>query len=262
MNLTITNGYNDLKSGSHSRLKHPVVGYERKSKSVCESIDNSSMNFNGSFTGKSDTAVKVYKDLGKGFWDKIGRSERFNKILKMFEERSVVSQALVALVVAGILRPITNLAMAGKDDREDSIYAASHAIASAVVGFVVSYIVMAPFDKAFRKLKENPKKYLTSENLAKTLGVPEIGKRKLEKSQAYKNISKMAQMIPDSIVMGIPKAMLTIALIPPVLKYVFGIEKKPKNAVKQDDIQTSNNNLESNNFIEQPKMENFSGGKH
>ena len=35
-------------------------------------------------------------------------------------------------------------------------------------------------------------------------------------------------MAPDVFVFGIVKAMLTVALIPPILKYVFGIEKKAK----------------------------------
>ena len=35
------------------------------------------------------------------------------------------------------------------------------------------------------------------------------------------------KMGPD-ILIGIPRSIITIALIPPILKYVFGIEKKPK----------------------------------
>ena len=72
--------------------------------------------------------------------------------------------------------------MAGDKDKEDSMYAAAHAISSAVIGFVISSIVMAPFDKAFRKIKDDPKKYL--QGLEELLDVKEIGKRKLEKSKA------------------------------------------------------------------------------
>lgn len=188
--------------------------------------------YSGSFTGKNEAAVNV----GSGLVNKMFRSNWFQHLLHIFEEKSVVASTLVALIVAGIARPATNLAMAGKNDREDSIYAASHAISSALIGFIVSSIVMAPFDKAFRRIKENPKDYL--KGLEDLLEVKEIGKRKLEKSKPYKKLSKMAQFIPD-VILAIPKAMLTIALIPPILKYVFHIEKhkKQENPQKNKDIQ-------------------------
>lgn len=242
---------------SHSRsLCPPKESEHNRGVYECENKRGNIIAFNGSRASKvtSDTAVKVYENLGHGVFDKIGNSKKFQKLLNIFEEKTIVAQALVALVVAGIMRPITNLAMAGKDDKDDAKYAASHAIASAVIGFLVSYTVMLPFDKAFKNIKENPQKYL--QGLEKVLGVPEIGKRKLAKSQAYKNISKVAQMIPDSIVMGIPKAMLTIALIPPILKYVFGMEKHKKT-------QTENTNAAyMQNFIDKPAFKSFMGGSN
>ena len=49
----------------------------------------------------------------------------------------------------------------------------------------------------------------------------------IDKSTLEK-VSKALNMAPDVFVFGIVKAMLTVALIPPILKYVFGIEKKAK----------------------------------
>ena len=218
-----------FKQGYHS-------GYLASTERECSKDTDKgySVAFGGSRASKktSEAAAKVFNDLGETFSDKIFRSEKFKKLLEIFEEKTVVAQSLVALVVAGVFRPATNMAMAGKDDREDSMYAAAHAISSAVIGFIVSATVMAPFDKAFKKIKAEPQKYL--KGLESLFDVKEIGKRKLEKSKPYKNISKVAQMIPDSIVLGIPKAMLTIALIPSILKYVFGIEKKSKHRVESD----------------------------
>ena len=90
---------------------------------------------------------------------------------------------------------------------------------------------MAPLGAAFKKIKENPEKYL--KGLEDVLGVEKIGPRKLEKSMPYKKLSKIAQFIPDTLVLGIPKAMLTIALIPPILKYVFHMEKGKKKGAPQ-----------------------------
>ena len=75
--------------------------------------------------------------------------------------------------------------------------------------------------------------------MAKVFNVDKISSRRLALSNPYKNVTKALQMIPDSIFLGIPKAMLTIALIPPILKYVFGLEKKPKTA-QQPQTQTQN----------------------
>jgi hypothetical protein len=241
---------------STTGLKHKYKqGVLEKSESM--GVQEEKLNrgyYSGSFTGRNVAAVKNFKDnLGTTFIDKIFRSEKFKKVAEIFENKTVVAQTLVALVVAGVARPVTNLLMAGKKDKEDSIYAASHAISSAVIGFVVSSIVMAPFDKAFRKIKENPKQYL--QGLEQLLDVEEIGKRKLEKSRVYKKLSKMAQMIPDTLVLGIPKAMLTIALIPPILKHVFGLEKGKKKEKMNTTQQYTQNPIDNN-----PTFSKIKGG--
>ena len=226
-------------SGSQMKPKHAYHSnehvFKRESVENCENQKKNSGYYSGSFTGKTEAAATAFNNLGNTFFDKIARSGVFKSLLDVFEDKSSVAQALVALVVAGGIRPVTNLAMANDKDRDDSMYAASHAIASAVIGFVVSSIVLHPFDKAFKKIKDNPKGYLVG--LEELLGV-EIGQRKLEKSKPYKKLSKMAQMGMDTFVLGVPKAMLTIALIPPILKYVFHMEKgKHKSNAQQNTVQ-------------------------
>lgn len=248
-------------TGSTVGLKHKkhssVLEYKQKSADLCENKNVNRGYYSGSFTGikMNQAAANSYVNLGNTFVDKIFRSDKFKWTNAMFEENSVIGQALVALVVAGGLRPATNLAMAGKKDKEDSMYAASHAIASAVIGFVVSSIVMAPFGAAFRKIKDNPAKYL--KGLEKVLDVEEIGPRKLEKSKPYKKLSKIAQFIPDTLVLGIPKAMLTIALIPPILKYVFHIEKGHKKDAPKPEMQNMNY---AKTQINSPAFSSVNGG--
>lgn len=235
---------------------HPMKKEKGHSAELYENNNRGySVAFSGSGASKIEEAAakrlhEPLKNFGKTWYDKMFRSNTFHKLLEIFEEKTVVANSLVALVVAGGLRPATNMAMAGKNDREDSMYAASHAIASAVIGFIVSSIVMAPLDKAFKKVKADPEKYLgakevvkngktiVKESLAPLLGVKKIGPRQLEKSNAYKLISKGAQMIPDTFVLGIPKALMTIALIPPILKYVFGLEKHKKTDNAQQNVIT------------------------
>ena len=233
MKIHATNSY--LKSGYHSHPSEHKAGlYE----------NNMTQGYNVGFSGSvaqesGEAAAKGLKKLGNTVWDKILSSKLFGKIADIAEEKSVVMQALVSLVVAGVLRPATNMAIASKEDREDAMYAASHAISSAVIGFLVSYTVMKPFDDAFKKFKNEPEKYI-KKGMEKVFNVDKISQRRLAQSNSYKNITKALQMIPDALVLGIPKAMLTIALIPPILKYVFGWEKKsngqPVNASLKDNV--------------------------
>ena len=53
--------------------------------------------------------------------------------------------------------------------------------------------------------------------------------KKLDFDMVFKAIN----MAPDTFVFGILKAMLTVALIPPILKHVFGIEKHKKQPEQQ-----------------------------
>ncbi len=251
-----------LYTGFENKPKHvsstDTYGLMRESAEKCEKENSNRGYYGGSFTGKTEAAVKVYKNLGKSRVDKLFRSEYYQSILRTFSEKSAVALSLVSLIVAGGFRPLTNLAMAGKDDREDSIYAASHAIASATIGFIVSLIVMHPFDKANKKIKDTPKKYLTG--LEKVLDVPEIGRRKLEKSKVYKNLSKIPHMGIDTVFLGIPKAMLTIALIPIILKHVFHMEKgKKKNEVQSVQVQ-ENSQYVKNIIKENPAFKTMKGG--
>lgn len=255
MNIDSIKIYSADASSKPKRKSAKGYGFRESSADLCNKKSVNRGYYSGSLTSFG-AAANSYENLGKTFFDKIFRSKNFNRLTETSENQAVNAQALVALVVAGGLRPATNLAMAGKKDKEDSIYAASHAISSAIIGFVVSSIVMAPFNKAFKMIKENPEKFL--QGLEKIFNVKEIGARKLEKSVAYKKLSKMAQFIPDTLVLGIPKAMLTIALIPPILKYVFHLEKGKKKDAPQQAEQQNLNFAKSQ--INSPAFKSVQGG--
>ena len=67
---------------------------------------------------------------------------------------------------------------------------------------------------------------------------------KLNKSVDFDKVYKCLNMAPDVLVFGILKAMLTVALIPPILKHVFGIEKsKPQTQAPQtEQVKTEGGN--------------------
>lgn len=271
----------------------PMYGLENRQKSTSADLcDKKSVNrgyFSGSFTGLNGAAAK--NSIGKNISKFAAKS--FDKMLGLCDEHTVIAQNLVALVLAAGFRPIAIMSLPGKKDKDDKIYASGHSIASGLIGFGFSSIVMFPLGKAVKKtkgviknaadaielLKTNPAEY-TKEQLdifnnlkkkfninnikdienvdlikkfKKTYGVENL--TELEHAKSFKLVTKMLDMAPDVFLFGIAKAMLTVALIPPILKYVFGIEKKAK-APQQNPQQIQNNPMD----MLKPEITKFVGG--
>lgn len=272
-----------------SRLHTEPQNFREKTKGAYDNNRGYSANYNGSFTGKSEAAVNVAKKGG------IFASKWFNKFLTYTNDHNVATSALVALGLAGVMRPATILALPGKKDKEDKIYASGHSMASAILGFVASVIVTSPLDGAVKKifgsdgyLKDKDGNIIKDKN-----GKPRIFSKKLfelaEKEKAleakanardatgkiidkaaraaYKGVKRhraaletLVKNIPDFVI-AIPRSILTIALIPPILKYVFGVEKKKKpeqtEAPKDINNMTTPTNMD---FIDKPAFKEFKGG--
>ena len=272
-----------------SRLHTEPQNFREKTKGAYDNNRGYSANYNGSFTGKSEAAVNVAKKGG------IFASKWFNKFLTYTNDHNVATSALVALGLAGVMRPATILALPGKKDKEDKIYASGHSMASAILGFVASVIVTSPLDGAVKKIFGSDG-YLKDKdgNIIKGKdGKPRIFSKKLfelaEKEKvleakanardaagkiidkaaraAYKGVKRhraaletLVKNIPDFVI-AIPRSILTIALIPPILKYVFGVEKKKKpeqtEAPKDINNMTTPTNMD---FIDKPAFKEFKGG--
>lgn len=220
----------------------------------------------GSFTGKSKAAVSVL--------DKILSSSWFGTFSKYADKHNISTSALISLILAGMLRPATIMALPGDKDRDDKIYASGHAMASGIIGFVISTAVTSPFDESIIKVFEN-KKFQRGKLKEMSAEIERLGKLKEAKTiteEAKKQLKSLMQKkealntlvknIPDWII-AVPRAILTIALIPPILKYVFGMEKK-KNKTKQAEqanaLQNAQIKSAKQDFIEKDVFKNFKGG--
>ena len=238
---------------------------KEKHADMCEIERGINTDYCGSFTGKSEAATS--------FLDKLFKKNWFGKFTTYAEEHNVATSALIALVLAGMLRPATIMALPGDKDKEDKIYASGHAIASGIIGFIVSTIVTIPFDESIKKIFETDengnrihgrKKFeklnKDIEELKKKPVLDEIQKQTLENLKGKRGALKtFVKWIPDWVI-GVPRAMLTIALIPPILKYVFGIEKKKKEPPKEDNIQQANIEISNIKLDEKPVFAAFKGG--
>ena len=201
---------------------------ERTNAGVCDK-KNMARGYNVNFSGNpaQEASEVAAKKLSVG--EKILDSKFFSKMLEYAEAHPVSCNALFSLVLAGMLRPATIMALPGKknEDRENKINAAAHSVASGIIGFISATIVMSPFDAAMKKVKNDPAKYLGIGKKAESY-LGDLKAKGLSKTAKFKNVETLMKMGPD-IIIGIPRSIITIALIPPILKYVFGIEKKPKN---------------------------------
>ena len=215
----------------------------------------------GSFTGKSEAAT--------GFLDKILKSNWFGNFAKYAQEHNISGSALIALVLAGVMRPATIMALPGDKDKDDKIYASGHAMASGIMGFLVSTAITSPFDESIKKVFKDDSKFVGKKlkdlnnkiaDLKRKKSAKIITEKELEQLGSFvskrKAMEILAKNIPDWII-AVPRAMLTIALIPPILKYVFGMEKKKKQV--QTDV-NSQQNFTNQNLINKPIFAAFKGG--
>ena len=278
-----------LNQGS-SRLHSEPQNFREKNAGAYDNNRGYNANFNGSFTGKSEAAVNAMK---KG---SVLTSNWFNKFLTYSNDHNVATSALVALGLAGVLRPATIMALPGKKDKEDKIYASGHSMASAILGFVASVIVTSPLDGAVKKIFGSDG-YLKDKdgNIIKdSQGKPKIFSKKLvelmekEKSlekaakerdaagkiinkaakESYKAVKRhraaletLSKNIPDWVI-AVPRSILTIALIPPILKYVFGVEKKkkPAQAEPQKAIDKNMQTQKKMDFVNKPVFQQIKQG--
>ena len=259
MKVSLIQNYSNQKQRIPLPDSTPQEFKEKTSTGLYGKENNTGYNvtFSGGLPGKSGAAAK---SLG----DRILGSKAFDKILTMAEESPIVCNSLFALGLAGILRPATLIAMGGKKDKEDNIYASGHAVSSGIIGFISSIILTTPLNKMVDRIKnaDNPELYL-KEKTVKLLGLDAAKDAKavkaiMKEGTLFKNMQNIVKL-GSGIIIGVPQAMITIALIPPILKYVFGIEKKPKGAPVPVMAQSDVANFQKTMHI-QKSFQDFTGG--
>lgn len=174
-------------------------------------------------------------------------------------ENPAVFNAGYAALLACIIRPSTLIALPSKKHKDDQKYAASHSIASGLIGLFASFIISNPISKAVKKLADNPSDRLGPDKTKYDyLGISEKGKLN---GKTFKTASDYLNLIPDAIT-GVPKAIITIALLPPILKYVLGYKKSndKKINIEQQIQDYTLINFKSTNTTQKKAFQNFTGG--
>lgn len=182
--------------------------------------------------------------------EKLCKSEKFKNMLEWADTYQVPFGAAFGLVLTGLFRPAAIMALPSeKKNIDDKKYAAAQSIASGVIGLAIASIIGNPFSDATEKVLANPDKYLSKNK--------DYFKVNSSESKTMKNYLKQ---IPD-LIPAAPKAIITIAIIPPILKYVFGLEKG-KKAVKTENVTNfSSLNFKSASLPQKKVFQNFNGGE-
>lgn len=296
--------------------------YKNKSVDLCGQENKRG---NISFSGGQEQSVAA----ANTFMGKILKSSTFDWLTKFSGNHNIASSALISLFLAGFLRPAATVALPGKKDKDDKIYAAGHSMASGIMGFGFSTIITSPLDTGSHFMLEDGKKMskedfkqLSQDEIRKILaeeyrmdekdiqkcidennaekiiarkfdkGIKKITtrtdrinelQRKLkgtltdaERATIKKEILSLESRIKAFDVtmknvvdwgIAIPRAALTIALIPPILKYVFHLEKgkgkktpAPVETTSEVAMNAANDTQGISNFMKK-SMNDFAGGQ-
>ncbi len=285
MKINAINYNTTLQQGSSAVFKDPHNFKEKERAGLYgKSVKEDKNKFSGNFTGKSEVAASVIK---KTVGDRIFASKSYNWLTGFAEDHNIAASAFIALILAGILRPATIMALPGKKDKEDKIYASGHSMASGLIGFVASTIVTSPWDQGVKNIMDDYKTHYDKviENIKAGVDankdVPPLKHKFKLLDKKYGRIVELEKMVADKAakiekkairaqieamqlsmknitewVIAIPRSILTIALIPPILKYVFGLEKK-KSEPKPQQTEAQSVNQEQNVKKSHLGMENF-----
>lgn len=222
---------------------------------------------------KGDGLKKAINELAKGAAELVKTTENAGKIytskviknlLSKAANNQMMFSALFALGLTCFLRPATIMATPGqKKNLDDKKFASAHSIASGVIGYVMSIAVSKPISDGIKRISEAPKEYFKKTDKDGKLVAyylsESLESKKFKRSKMFDKARTIINMGHETVIAPF-KAIITIALIPPILKYVFGLEKKPHSKTEPTSI-TQNYaaiNFKSN---QHPKaFQSFMGG--
>lgn len=192
------------------------------------------MNPNGRLSFKrAPIVVPVAKTLG----EKLAISKPFNWFLDKLADNTLVAEAIIALGLTGIFRPLSIYAIPTKDpiEKKKNNYQVGQSIATGLLGLGTTLLVSEPIKKGVQAIIKNPEKYImpSEQSLAKMTQnkqevVKNAAKQTIEVIKKYDKVFKeVTNRIHQPIFLPL-RAMLTIAIIKPILN-ALGLVKPSKN---------------------------------
>lgn len=183
---------------------------------------------------------------------KIYTSKAVKRFLSMAADSQAVFGAVFALGLTCILRPGSIMILPGqKKNKDDKKYAAAHSIASGIIAYLLTLVLLQPLAGGMKKIERNNDKFLKSPKLSY-----------LKDKDAFNAAKKYVNLFPEALISPM-RATITIAMIPILLKYVFGLEKQKPEAEKNIGMPLEDYALINFKSHNQAKsMQKFMGGKN
>ena len=175
-------------------------------------------------------------------------SKNVQKALLMVKENEALFENIITIVLAGLLKPICVLAMPGAE-KEDKQVAATKNFVAAVVGFVISTIILTPISKSVGKVTKNLHKYIKDPEYVKLIDPKNLDS---EAADAFSTFYKKAA----DLVITPTKAAITIGLTPYLLDFLFKDRKKLKDEKDAIEVQGLYNKLQQMKLNENEQIFN------
>lgn len=171
---------------------------------------------------KISSNSNINKQSYKGLWN----NKAVLKGLETISEHSTSFIAATTLAMSAGVRPVA-IALTPNTDKKTKQYATTNAIASGLIKFALVEAIAIPIENAVKKIDKTPEKYLTS----KTIEALKGNAKNLTQSKDYKFITQVLKQ-SSGLISALPKAMLTVSLIPVIMKILF--DKNKKETKKQN----------------------------
>lgn len=182
----------------------------------------------------------------KGLWN----NKAVLKGLEVISEHGTTFVAATTLAMAVGVRPLA-INSTPNVKKENKQYATTNSIASGLIKFGMVEAIALPIENAVKKIDKNPEKYLSEKTIKNLQGTAKT----LVESKNYKFATQLMKM-GTGLLTAIPKAMLTVALIPPIMNKLFPKKNKEQNNITTQ-IYNQYNPVFGNNFNNSPS---FKGG--
>lgn len=187
-------------------------------------------------------------------------NKTFKKGLEFAAENGALFSAATIFGCSVGVRPLS-IWMTPQVDKENKKVLCAKSIASSFAGYLMMFGISKPVANSIKKIDKNPEKYLSS----KTVQNLKEESKTLQYSKAYTFATQMFKL-GLGVVTAVPKALLTVAGLPVVMKKVFpqkqetnqqnisfrgkkdGLAKNIAKVINQDGMQKFSKKYKDSNF--------------
>ena len=179
-------------------------------------------------------------------------NKTFKKGLEFAAENGTLFSAATMLACSLGVRPLS-IWMTPHVDKESKKSLCAKSITSSFAGYVMMFGISKPVANSIKKIDKNPQKYLS----AKTIQNLKEEGATLQNSKAYSFATQMFKL-GVGVVSAIPKALLTVAGLPVVIKKTF--PKKQEEKQQNINFKGKNDKIAKSiaKTIEKEGVQNFS----